>query len=196
MIIDLHNHAELSNPKTVNLMLADYLAGARACGAAVAITEHNRVYDRGGRHDGVLVLAGMEVLNDYGDFLVFGAPEDAAQRRDVFDLIDYVHACGGIVIIPHPYRGYGVCKAAPALAERIVAAADAVEALNGLGDEESWELATALAARHGKPVTGGSDAHRHGDEFRTATRFSDPITDVADLVRAVRAGRCEPVRLR
>lgn len=33
-------------------------------------------------HDGVLVLAGTEVLNDYGDFLVFGAPGDAAQRRD------------------------------------------------------------------------------------------------------------------
>lgn len=196
LIIDLHSHAELSNPRTVSLTLADYVAGAAGRGIAVAITEHNRVYDRGGPHDGVLVLPGMEVLNDFGDFLVFGAPADAVRRRDIFELIDCVHAAGGIVIVPHPYRGQGVCRAAPELAERIVAAADAVETLNGLGDAESWQQAAELAARLGKPMTGGSDAHRRGQELRTATFFSTAISSVADLVREVRAGRCEPVRVR
>lgn len=196
MIIDLHNHAELSNPKTVHLTLADYLTGARVYGAAVAITEHNRAYDRGGVHDGVLILPGMEILNDCGDYLVFGAPEDAVRHRDVFELIDYVHASGGIVIAAHPFHGYGVCRAAPELADRIVATVDAVETLNGLGNEESWRQATELAVRHGKPATGGSDAHRHGEEFRAGTRFSDQISSVADIVRAIRVGRCEPVRIR
>lgn len=196
MIVDLHNHAELSNPKTVSLTLADYLVGSRARGVAVAITEHNRVYDRGGTHEGVLVLPGMEVLNDYGDYLIFGAPEDTSERRDVFEFIDYVHACGGIVVVAHPYHGPGVYRMTPDLADRIVTAADAVETLNANADEESRRLAEDLAARLGKPATGGSDAHRPGEEFRAGTRFLDDIRDVAGLVKAVRAGRCEPVRIR
>ncbi len=196
VIIDLHNHAELSNPRAVSLGLADYIRGARAHGVAVAITEHNRVYDRGGTHQGVLVLPGMEVLNDYGDYLIFGAPEDAVERRDVFEFIDYVHAGGGIVVVAHPYHGSGVCRTAPDLADRIVAAADAVETLNANAAEESRRLAEDLAARLGKPATGGSDAHRPGEEFRTGTRFPDDIRDVAGLVKAVKAGRCRPIQIR
>jgi hypothetical protein len=120
MIVDLHNHAELSRHTSVTL--ADYVRGAKRLHVAVAITEHNRLYDRGGVVDGVLVLPGMEVLNDYGDFLVFGAPGDCVVHRDIFALIDYVHRCGGAIIAAHPFAGYGVCRAVDGgMAEQIIA---------------------------------------------------------------------------
>ncbi len=54
MIIDLHNHAELSRNTTARL--GDYLERARRLGVGIAITEHNRLYPRGG------VIAGVPVF--------------------------------------------------------------------------------------------------------------------------------------
>lgn len=51
-----------------------------------AMADPAGLYDRGGVVGGVPVLAGIEVLNDYGDFLVFGAPEDCVAYREIFAL--------------------------------------------------------------------------------------------------------------
>ena len=194
MIVDLHNHAERS--QNTDLRLEDYVREARRLGLAVAITEHNRLYDRGGVVDGVLVLPGIEVLNDYGDFLVFGAPEDCVAYREIFALIDYVHRCGGVIIAAHPFSGYGVCRAVdPAMAGRIIARVDPVAVLNGRASTDDCEKARRLAMAHGKPGVGGSDAHRAGEMFRMGTRFERRIEGVGDLVREIRLGRCEAVRI-
>ena len=194
MIVDLHNHAEHS--QNTDVTLRDYVRAARRLGVAVAITEHNRLYDRDGTVDGVLVLPGMEVLNDYGDFLVFGAPEDCLAYREIFALIDYVRRCGGVIIAAHPFSGYGVFRAVDRrTADRIIARVDAVEVLNGRASAEDCEQARRLAVAHGKPAVGGSDAHRAGEMFRAGTRFAHRIESVSDLVREIRRGRCEPVRI-
>ena len=65
MIIDLHNHAGRSLNTTAKL--ADYLAHAKPYRVALAITEHNRLSRWGGMIQGVLILSGIEVLNDHGD---------------------------------------------------------------------------------------------------------------------------------
>lgn len=194
MIVDLHNHAEGS--RNTSLTLADYTRQAAGRDVAVGITEHNRLCTLEGRAAGVLVLPGIEILNDYGDYLVFGASEACVQQRDIFCLIDAVHNEGGIIIAAHPYAGYGLCRAVETrVAYEIIARLDAIEVLNGRASSEACRQAERLSREHHKPGTGGSDAHHAHQLFTMGTRFGMPVAGVADLVRAVRAGACEPVRL-
>ncbi len=192
MIVDLHNHAELSRNTTVGL--DDYIRRAKRLQVALAITEHNRLYDRGGAIEGVLVVPGMEILNDYGDYLVFGAPQESVECRDIFALVDFVHRCGGVIIAAHPFSGYGVCRVTDSeTAGRIIARMDAVEVLNGRASAEDCRKAERLAMTYNKPRVGGSDAHHAEGMFRAGTRFVHRIGNVSDLAREIRHGRCEPV---
>jgi len=194
MIIDLHNHTELSH--NASATLEDYVQRARELQVAVGITEHNRLHERGDVVDSVLVLSGIEILNDRGDYLVFGAPESCVGHRDIFALIDYVHRCGGVIIAAHPFAGHGVCQMlGERTARKIIARVDAVEVLNGRISEPDNERARELAVACGKPGVGGSDAHHPREMFRAATRFAREIRTIADLVREIGLGRCEPVRI-
>jgi predicted metal-dependent phosphoesterase TrpH len=194
VIVDLHNHAELSLHTEVTI--DDYVRGARHIHVSVGITEHNRLAPKSGVIDGVLILPGIEILNDYGDFLVFGAPEDCLARRDMFELVDYVHDYGGVIIAAHPFSGYGVCKAVDSkTAGQIISLMDAVEVWNGRAGRDSWRQAEHMASAYKKPGTGGSDAHHLNEMFQVGTRFMDKIESVNDLITAIRAGRCEPVIL-
>ncbi|KPU28347.1 hypothetical protein TR13x_03160 [Caloranaerobacter sp. TR13] len=193
MIIDLHNHCELS--KNTKLKIIDYIEKAKILGVSVAITEHNHLYNRKGEIDGVSVFAGIEILNDYGDFIVFGAPEDCVKRRNnMIELIEYIHKFGGIIIAAHPFSGYGVCKVNERkIANEIIELIDAIEVYNGKIEREFWIQAEKLARIHKKPCTGGSDAHNINDLFKVGTQFVDRIESINDLVKAIKNGRCQPV---
>ncbi|MBO8140377.1 MAG: PHP domain-containing protein [Thermosipho sp. (in: Bacteria)] len=193
MIIDLHNHCELS--KNTSLKLTDYIRKAKVLGVSVAITEHNRLYNVQGKVDGVSVFAGIEILNNYGDFIVFGAPEDCIElRNDMFEFIDYVHKLGGVVIAAHPFSGHGVCKVnKKEVANEIIKLVDAIEVYNGKSERKFWKQAIKLAKTYKKPCVGGSDAHNAGDLFKVGTRFFEKIENIYDLVNAIKNGRCEPV---
>jgi predicted metal-dependent phosphoesterase TrpH len=145
----------------------------------------------------VLVVPGIEVLCDYGDFLVFGAPEGCVGlRQDINALIGFVHGAGGIIIAAHPYCGYGVCRAlGEDAALPILTQLDAIEAENGMTPAIANTRARAVADRLGKPVTGGSDAHAYHDMLKAATEFTAEISTAADVVTAIKAGRCRAVRL-
>jgi hypothetical protein len=108
VIIDIHNHGELSI--NTSLTFDDYLVEVQAKSISFAITEHNRLSQKSGIFGEITVFSGMEILNDYGHYLVFGAPQDAIAKRDIFDLIDYVHESGGVIIVAHPYKCPGLCK--------------------------------------------------------------------------------------
>lgn len=192
MIVDLHNHAENSLDSTVGLR--DYVAHPHR--VAVAITEHNRLPVSSGRVDGVWVIPGIELLHDCGDFLIFAAPQSCIAEQDIFRLIDAVHECGGVIIAAHPFSGWGVCRVSePDLAHEIVSRADAIESWNGRTPEEAWRLAEEMAQQLGKPEVGGSDAHAPDEMFRVGTWFGEPVESAEDVARAVRMGRCAPVRL-
>jgi predicted metal-dependent phosphoesterase TrpH len=190
-IIDLHNHAEFS--KNTDLSILDYTKEALRLNVSVAITEHNCIYKHAGIINNVLVFPGMEILNDYGDFIVFGAPEDCLKRRDIFELIDYIHKCGGIIIAAHPFSGYGVCKVLDGeLSNKIIRCVDAVEVLNGLANKDDCKKAKQIAAIYNKPCTGGSDAHHKKDLFQVGTMFFNKVENIYDLICAVKSGRCKP----
>ncbi|MHA1911331.1 MAG: PHP-associated domain-containing protein [Candidatus Kariarchaeaceae archaeon] len=194
MIIDIHNHAELSI--NTSLTFTDYLTEGQTKSLSFAITEHNRLSKKSGIFGEITVFSGMEILNDYGHYLVFGAPQDAIARREIFDLIDYVHESGGAIIVAHPYKCPGLCKIKDdELVGQIIDKVDGVETLNGRGNEVYWSLAEKLAIKHNKPQFGGSNAHSFKDLFKTATVFERTITGLSELIKEIKNGRCKPIIL-
>ena len=70
-----------------------------------------------------------------------------------------------------------------------------VEHLNGSNRPGEQERAEELIERMGYRTVGGSDAHSVSAIGACMTSFDNPIADVADLVRELRAGAYRPVRL-
>ncbi|WBW95587.1 PHP domain-containing protein [Oceanirhabdus sp. W0125-5] len=193
MIIDLHNHAELS--KNTTLTFSDYIKKSKEKGLSFAITEHNQLYKNEENFSENFAFTGIEILNDYGDFLVFGAPEECIEKRnDMFKLIEFVHENGGIIIAAHPFSGYGICNVINSKdANEIIKLVDAIEVYNGRAKEEECKKAYSLAREHKKPCVGGSDAHNRSELFKCGTKFAENIESIEQLVAAIKDGCCEPV---
>lgn len=193
MIIDLHNHSELS--KNTSLKTLDYINHAKNTDISFAITDHNRLFNRSTKQDGINLFAGIEILNNYGDFLVFGVTERCIQiRQDMFELMDYIHENDGVIIAAHPYSGYGICNVLEKKRyEELIPYIDAIEVYNGLSSIEDIKKAEQLAKQYNKPRTGGSDAHHKFQLLKYGTKFTKEIINIQQLVEAIKNGNCEPV---
>lgn len=104
-----------------------------------------------GVSDRLTVLVGAEYLSHDGDLVCLGI-ESPIETREPAELISATHAQGGLVILPHPYRGHHNI-------ERLAAAVDMIEAINVRCTSEEDRKAGELAERFGKPAVCGSDAH-------------------------------------
>jgi predicted metal-dependent phosphoesterase TrpH len=120
----------------------DDLAGA------LAVREEARRTEAARR---LAVLVGAEYRSDDGDLVCLGIERPIATRRPA-ELVKETHAQGGLVVLPHPYRGH-------LHVERLAAEVDLIETVNARCTPAANAAAAALAARHGKPAVGGSDAH-------------------------------------
>lgn len=193
MIIDLHNHAEYS--RDTILKLFDYINWGRAMEISFGITEHDFLYPNGGEFDGVPIFPGMEILNKFGDYVIFGTNKNIAGLKDIFEIIMEVHKQGGLVIAAHPFRQSGVCNMVGSKnALSILMKVDAIE-INGRSDQENRNGVLEVARKLGKPVVGGSDAHNESEIARVATKISGDIYSVAELANAIKEGNCQPIIL-
>lgn len=192
MLLDLHVHSSISPCST--LSLDHIVTHARAHGLdGVCITDHDSMASRlllreGMQDNGLLVLVGMEYTTAQGDFLLFGPFEDLAPGLCARELLTLVHDAGGAAVAAHPCRSNRP-TAMELAAQGLV---HAVETLNGRNSEEENRLAQAWPGRFKLSAVGGSDAHTLPELGRSPTRFFTRIKSRADLVRALRKGRCEP----
>jgi predicted metal-dependent phosphoesterase TrpH len=210
MVLDLHVHSELSDDSRAGV--ATYMKVLRRKREerpldGLVLTEHrqwNADLDYRALEDeyGMRILRGAEVETDYGHILVYGVNDDITARFDFADIrlsgqevIREVDRLGGVAVPCHPGRtNIGLTahyETKPPL-EGIVA----VEAINGgsRGDEDA--CTAKLMDAHGYAGFGGSDSHLVAFVGLCATRFEDEIADEEALVRALKAGRCEPVDFR
>ncbi len=210
MILDLHVHSELSDDSRAGVETYMKVLGRKREERpldGIVLTEHrqwNKDLDYRPIEDryGLRILRGAEVETDYGHVLVYGVNDEITARFDFTDVrlpaqevISEVDRCGGVALPCHPGRtNVGLVahyETKPPL-EGVVA----VEAINGgsRGDED--HRTSALMAEHGYAGFGGSDAHLVAFIGLCATRFEDEIRDEEDLVRALKAGHCEPADFR
>jgi len=117
-----------------------------------------------------------------------------------------VDRCDGVIIAAHPYRRRFLEGPATrpearaqmlerAVNDRFFQLCDAIEGINGRGKSLENQFSNDLGCRRGMRMTGGSDAHRVAQLGTAATQFQTTITDLADLVRELRAGRFQAVDL-
>lgn len=184
---DLHIHTKYSpdssiNPKT----LVDQLYGHPIIKAA-AITDHNtieghfKVQELASAYTDVLIIPGAELTTPEGDLIVLGIAELPSKPWNVKDVIDFVRARDGVVIVPHPYREYGLGNAAKNYDF------DAIETLNGSASTHLNSLADGLAREMNLPGVAGSDAHNVEELWSVFTEVEASL-DVNEILDSIRRG--------
>jgi predicted metal-dependent phosphoesterase TrpH len=185
--IDLHLHTwgswdSLSDPERV-------LARARARGVErIAITDHDRLHvalEMAARHPEA-VIPGEEVRTAEGiDLIGLYLAEEIPRGTPMLETCREIRAQGGIVYLPHPYAAGkgGSGRHAEALAPEV----DVVEGWNArLRSRRANDRAVELAARHGKPVGAGSDAHTPGEAGNAWVEVARHPNTAAGLLAALR----------
>ena len=170
------------------------------------LTEHRKFdfdkdYSALASESDVMILKGSELDTNYGHFLVYGVTEELTSRidfanvsMDAIKLIRTAEECGGIAVPAHPGRfGIGLYEFVDNGAD--FSAIRIVEHLNGSNRPGEQERAEELIGNLGYRGTGGSDAHSVSAIGTCMTRFDNPIANVNDLVRELKAGSFRAVRL-
>lgn len=184
---DLHVHTIYSSdaviqPKT----LVDQLA-ANSFIKAAAVTDHDSV--RGCRatvelasvYPDILIIPGVEISTQYGDIVILGTYELPPRPWIPEALVDYAKSIGGVSIVAHPYREYGMGDKARNYK------VDAIEVLNGGSTAGANSEAKELAKSMGLPGTAGSDAHQLSELFSVYSRI-DASLNVDEVLKAIKKG--------
>jgi predicted metal-dependent phosphoesterase TrpH len=196
MILDLHCHSKYSRDN--NLDPEALVRRAIELGLdGVCFTEHfsfdcSRPVYRIEVPRGFLILRGVEVSTDCGHILIYGIKDDSWNRWGrnhdlrLRKVVDSAHDHGGICVPAHPFRGH------ECLGERLYyfQGLDALETHNGGNSPEQNAPAVAAAMKLGLPSVGGSDCHRLERVGTAVTVFDNPIRNMDDLVREIKAGNC------
>ncbi|MFH1023818.1 MAG: PHP domain-containing protein [Planctomycetota bacterium] len=172
MEFDLHIHTRYSFDCRMKPEKIIRVAKARGL-AGIGVVDHNSLEGAleteriaAGR---LIVIPGIEVGTMMGDIIGFFIREPITVR-DPFEVIEAIHAQGGVVVLPHPFRGR---MAIPLkLAERV----DVIEGYNArstdvavLHPSKGEEAVVKVAEAHGKPTVAGSDAHFYWEIGRART---------------------------
>ena len=189
MKADLHIHSNFSSDgkSTVEEILETAAEKGLGC---IAITDHNTFEAYGLVKDNgkVIVIPGIEVSSKEGHILAYGIDRDIPRGMTVKETIDAIHEAGGVAFAAHPYRWWSGLGEENTLGNDF----DGVEARNSRSTPSSNRRSEALAARIGKPVSAGSDAHTPqfiGDGF---VELPDGITTWQEALNALMEGKAKP----
>jgi predicted metal-dependent phosphoesterase TrpH len=165
---------------------------------AIAITNHNQVFaSRLGRWlsgwmGGAIILPGQEVTNPGHHVVAVGIRRAVDWTGPATEIIDSIHAGGGVAIAAHPEPVYW-----PAFGPQALASLDGAERLHPVifhrprGRDELGEFARRAAAVRARPLAaiGSSDFHALAllGECRTFV-FARELSEAA-ILEAIREGQ-------
>lgn len=189
---DFHLHTvyspdSLVQPKTLVDMLHahDYIKVA-------AVTDHDSVrankptIELAKAYPDVLIIPGCEISTvengvPTGDMLVLGTFELPPKPWTPEAVADFARSIGGVSIVAHPFRTYGMGERARSLK------VDAIEVLNGGTSKEGNAKAKEFAKELGLPGTAGSDAHQVSELFAVCNQVEASM-DVDSVLAAIKKG--------
>ena len=191
MRFDLHLHTHHSYD-----CLTSYDAILRAVERAgldgIAVTDHNRL--RGALDLARLapfpVIVGEEIRTREGEIIGYFLQEEIPRGLGLEESIARVREQGGVVAVPHPLDSLRMGSAiGEAALLRVMDQIDIIEGLNArcLRPDDN-RRAQALAARYGKGVSAGSDAHHPSEIGRCVVEIA-PFDGPASFVAALREAR-------
>ncbi len=188
LFADLHIHTVYSpdsmvQPKTLVDMLA-----AHSYIKAAAVTDHDST--RGCKateelakaYPDILIIPGVEISTTHGDMIVLGTYELPPKPWTPQSVADYAGSIGGVSIVAHPFRTYGMGEHARGVKM------DAIEVLNGGSSKEANAQAKEFAQESGLPGTAGSDAHQVSELFSVCNQIEASL-DVDSVLAAIRKGK-------
>lgn len=173
MIADLHIHSKFSYDSILSPEKILKVAKKRGL-HLIAITDHETI--RGGietvklnRDKDFFVIVGCEINTDIGDIIGLFLT-DEIKSRNYLDVISEIREQGGIVILPHPFRGHLINY-------NLMSNVDAIEVFNGRLSYELNFKAKKLAETYHKSYVAGSDAHFAGEIGNTWMIIDDDLND-------------------
>lgn len=184
---DLHVHTNYSFDASIHPKTLVEKLYAHPFIRAIAITDHNtvegyrKVRELARAYPDILTIPGAEVATAEGDLIILGVEELPPRPWTVMEVIDFTRQSGGLVIVAHPYRAYGLGDSAKKYP------VDAIEVLNGASSPSVNKLAENLAKALSLPGVGGSDAHSV-EELWTAYTEIQAALDVDEVLRAIKSG--------
>ncbi|MEM3365463.1 MAG: PHP domain-containing protein [Candidatus Methanomethyliaceae archaeon] len=179
MYIDFHIHTKYSfdaflEPKTlVKQALKRGLS-------AIAVTDHNTVrgslvtISEAKMVRDLVIIPGVEVKTDVGDVIGLYV-QDEVKAKDFITVVEKIRRQGGLVVLPHPYRGH------KGITEKLAAYVDVIEVLNARDSRHNNLKALALAKNLGKPSICCSDAHFSFEIGRMKTKFHLGTSSLEEL---------------
>jgi predicted metal-dependent phosphoesterase TrpH len=176
----VHTHHSLDSV----LSPARIVAAARELGADVVIvTDHEtqagslavRQLANGNPR---FVPTAAEYKTDKGDLIgVFLQSEIREKSAEL--VADQIHAQGGLVILPHPFKAH-------VLDDSLLSRVDIIEVYNSRCSPAENDSASELAATHGLPLLAGADAHCAGELYAALNLFEgETPSDQEQLRRAL-----------
>lgn len=155
IIADFHIHTKYSYDSLQSPSSVLKYAKIRGLNT-IAITDHNSI--RGGieahkinNDPNFNVIIGSEINTEVGDIIGIYLNEDIKSREST-EVIDEIKTQGGMVILPHPFRGHK-------LNDELIIQCDTIEVFNSRSTVNENELSLELAKKFKKPFVAGSDAH-------------------------------------
>ena len=184
---DFHIHTVYSSDSAIQpKMLVDRLV-AHSFVKVAAVTDHDSVrgcwatVELASAYPDILVIPGVEISTQHGDMVILGTEELPPRPWTPEVIVDYAKSIGGVSIVAHPYREYGMGD----LARNYNV--DAIEVLNGSSTAAANNQAKELAKSMGLPGTAGSDAHQMSELFSVYCKV-DASLDIDAVLKAIKKG--------
>ena len=209
MIIDIHNH---TFPKSDDSLLSpdDLIINAKKKGLdGVCLTDHDQFWNLTEINElqvkyNFPVFPGSEITTEEGHVIVFGLKEYIFGMHNIKFLSEIVKSHSGFMIAAHPYRRRFDSVSQMDLSKLETTAndskndiifntVDAIETINGRGENIQNVFSEKICELIGLPSTGGSDAHKIEDISKVATKFNTKITSVEELITQLKTGKYEPI---
>lgn len=102
-------------------------------------------------HGFPIVVPAAEYQSEKGDIIGLFLKEEIRSNRSG-EIIQQIHAQGGLVVLPHPLKGHS-------LDDELLAGTDVIETYNGRCSDSDNERAEQLAQEWKRPTLAGADAH-------------------------------------
>jgi len=193
--VDFHLHTFFSGDSTISPKIIVDELHMHALIKGAAITDHNtlegyfQVRKLANIYEDLIILPGIEISTDKGDIIILGVEEKPIYPATLDSTIDFAKENGGVIIIPHPYRSFGVGD----LAMNIEA--HAIEVLNPTATPKENMMAQKLAKTKNLPGVAGTDAHEP-EEMWTVFTEVEAQHDVESALRAIQKGFVKTVNAR
>ena len=189
MRADLHVHTCYSNDgkSTPEQVVERCLEIGIGC---VAITDHNefRAFDDLKDDGRIIVIPAEEVSSKDGHIVALGIDRHIPRDMGIQETIDAIHDAGGYAFAAHPYRWWSGLGEKNTLRYQF----DGTEALNARSIPSANIKSERLAARIGRPVTAGSDAHSPQRIGWGYVELPDGLTTWQEVLSAILEGKAEP----